>query len=107
DGKLFGVENGPLGGCDYGEEFNLLEEGEHYGFPYKFGNDLSGSDSSIICTSDGGRVGPQPLPSGLTPRPAWANYGPDAKPGPGQPGYSNGGEYYTFQPHSSPDGLDF
>lgn len=107
DGKLFGVENGPLLNCDYAEEFNLLEQGFHYGFPYKFGSDISGSDSSVACTSDPGKTGPQPLPGGLTPRPAWANYGPDSRPGPGQRGYSDGGIYYGFHPHSSPDGLDF
>ena len=107
DGKLFGVENGPNTDCDYAEEFNLLEAGAHYGFPYVFGSDLSGSDNSITCTSDPPRVGPPPLPSGLVTRPAWANYGPDAKPGPGQRGYANGQEYYGFDPHSSVDGVDF
>jgi hypothetical protein len=106
DGKLFGIENGPLIDCDYAEEFNLIREGVHYGFPYKFSSDLSGSDASILCTSDGGNVGPQPGgPS--DPAPGWANYGPDAKPGPGQRGYVDGGEYYGFDPHSSPDGLSF
>lgn len=107
DGKLFGVENGPNITCDYAEEFNLLEAGAHYGFPYVYGSDLSGSDNSIGCTSDPPRVGPPPLPGGLVTRPAWANYGPDAKPAPGQRGYVNGQEYYGFEPHSSADGLDF
>jgi hypothetical protein len=107
DGKLFGVENGPNITCDYAEEFNLLEAGGHYGFPYVYGSDLSGSDNSIACTSDPPRVGPPPLPAGLVTRPAWANYGPDANPGPGQRGYVNGQEYYGFEPHSSADGIDF
>ncbi|MBI4578843.1 MAG: PQQ-dependent sugar dehydrogenase [Planctomycetes bacterium] len=106
DGKLFGVENGPNTSCDYAEEFNLLELGNHYGFPYKYGDDFSGSDSSYVCTSVG-TAGPPPLPGGLVPTPAWANYGPDAKPGPGQTGYGDGGVYYGFNPHSSPDGVDF
>jgi len=107
DGKLFGVENGPNLNCDYAEEFNLLEGGFHYGFPYRFGSDISGGDNSITCVNDPPRVGPQPLPAGLDPRPAWANYGPDAKPGPGQRGHANGGEFYGFDGHSSPNGLDF
>jgi len=107
DGKLFGVENGPNINCDYADEFNLLEGGAHYGFPYVYGSDLSGSDNSITCTSDPPRVGPPPLPEGLVTRPAWANYGPNAKPAAGERGYANGGEYYGFNPHSSPDGLDF
>jgi hypothetical protein len=39
--------------------------------------------------------------------PSWANYGPYAKPSSGQPGYVDGMVYYGFDPHSSPDGLDF
>lgn len=109
DGKLFGVENGPNTNCDYAEEFNMIEAGKHYGFPYKYGSDISGSDSSMTCNNpEGGGVnGPPALPGGINPVPAWANYGPDAKPSAGQRGYSNGGPYYGFDPHSSPDGLDF
>ncbi|GMU24419.1 MAG: hypothetical protein AMXMBFR13_44930 [Phycisphaerae bacterium] len=109
DGKLFGVENGPNTNCDYAEEFNLLEAGQHYGFPYRFASDLNGSNNSITCTSDGSNVGPQPLPGGLVVRPAWANYGPDGKPGPGQVGEQDNlaDVYWGFHPHSSPDGLDF
>ena len=109
DGRLFGVENGPNTGCDYAEEFNLLEAGRHYGFPYKYGDDISGSDSSIACQNSGGGnvLGPPPLPDGLTVTPSWANYGPDGKPPVGGVGYQDGGVYYGFHPHSSPDGLSF
>ncbi len=109
DGKLFGVENGPNTACHYAEEFNLLEPGGHYGFPYKYGSDLSGSDSSYVCQNAGGGnvVGPPPLPPGVTPVPAWANYGPDGIPGPGHAGYADGGPYFGFQPHCSPDGISF
>lgn len=106
DGRLFGVENGPNVGCDYADEFNMLDIGQHYGFPYKYGNDLSGSDLSYTCTSVG-TAGPPPLPDGLTPAPAWGNFGPDARPGPGELGYADGGVYHGFHPHSSPDGIDF
>ncbi len=106
DGRLFGVENGPNTGCDYAEEFNLLEGGRHYGFPYHYGSDLSGGDASIACTGTG-MPGPPPLPGGLTTTPAWANYGPDAVPPPGGTGYADGGVYFGFNPHSSPDGLSF
>lgn len=99
DGKLFGTENGP--DCHYADELNLLELGNHYGYPYKYGSDTSGSDSTLdsqcVFTP----------PDGLTFTPSWANYGPDARPGPGQPGYTDGGVYYGLTPHSSPDGLSF
>ena len=38
----------------------LLEPGGHYGFPYKYGSDLSGSDSSYACQNAG--VPTQKLP---------------------------------------------
>lgn len=100
DGKLFGVENGP--NCHFGEELNLLEEGKHYGFPYLYGSDISGSETSspnVPCSN------PTPPPGMYEP--AWGNYGPDARPGPGHDGYEDGGVYHSFQPHSGPDGLDF
>lgn len=109
DGRLFGVENGPNTGCDYADEFNVLEPGRHYGFPYKYGDDFSGSSSSIVCQNagGGGMIGPPSLPPGLDVAPAWGNYGPDAVPGPGAAGYQDGGVYHGFHPHSSPDGLCF
>ncbi len=111
DGLLFGVENGPNTNCDYAEEFNLIQQGLHYGFPYHYGSDLSGGDNSIACQNSGGgnQLGPPPLPNGLVTEPAWANYGPDAKPGPGNLGEQDGQDdvYYGFDPHSSPNGLCF
>lgn len=107
DGLLFGVGNGPNLNCDYAEKFHQLAHGNHYGFPYHFASDLSGGDQSIFCDDDPPRTGPQPLPNGLVTTPAWANYGPDAKPLPGERGYVDGQEYYGFDPHSSPNGLDF
>jgi glucose/arabinose dehydrogenase len=35
DGKLFAVDNGP--DADYPDEINWLREGQHYGFPWRFG----------------------------------------------------------------------
>jgi len=113
DGKLFGVENGPNAAsgndCAYAEEFNMLEFNNHYGFPYRFGSDVSGSDNSIFCSSDSPRTGPQSGgPGGMVP--AWGNYGPNGKPntsGEYPAAYSNGGIYYGFHPHSSPDGVSF
>jgi glucose/arabinose dehydrogenase len=107
DGKLFGVENGPNTNCNYAEEFNMLDLGNHYGFPYKYGDDFSGSDSSYTCTSVASTAGPPPAPGGLVMTPSWGNYGPDAKPLPGQTGYADGGVYYGFNPHCSPDGVAF
>ncbi len=112
DGTLWGVENGPnasaSNNCAYAEEFNKLQEGLHYGFPYRFGSDLNGSDNSITCTSDSPNVGPQPGGPGNM-QGAWANYGPNAKPVPGQGGDLDGLDdvFYGFHPHSSPDGVDF
>ena len=34
--ELFGVDNGP--DADYADELNWLREGQHYGFPWRFGN---------------------------------------------------------------------
>ncbi len=111
DGTLFGVGNGPNTNCDYAEEFNRLEENKHYGFPYEYGSDLSGGDASIVCNNGpGGNVaGPPAKPGGLVTTPGWGNYGPDAKPGPGGVGEQDGRDdvYYGFDPHCSPDGLDF
>lgn len=109
DGALFGTENGPNTNCNYGDEFNRIDFGHHYGFPYRYGSDLSGDDASIACQNSGGGnvLGPPPLPNGLVTTPAWGNYGPDAKPGPGDPGYADGGVYYGFNPHSSPDGISW
>ena len=36
NGDLFAVENGP--DADYPEELNWIQEGHHYGFPWKFGD---------------------------------------------------------------------
>ena len=109
DGKLFGVENGPNTNCNYAEEFNMLREGRHYGFPYRFASDIDGGNASFTCNNGpgGGVNGPPPLPGGLQTTHAWANYGPFAKPGAGQTGYQDGQAYYGFHPHSSPTGVCF
>ena len=103
DGKLFGVDNSPdpQFNCDAADEFNLLEAGKHYGWPYNYGSDLSGNDDSFgtQCTID--------PPGPLTNGPSLANFGPDGRPASGQPGYVDGGVYYGVHPHSSPDGITF
>lgn len=99
DGKLVGVENGP--DCHYGDEINILEQGNHYGYPYKYGSDVSGSDSTL----DAACIFTPPV--GLVFTPALANYGPNGRPGPGQNGYVDGGVYFGLNAHSSPDGLCF
>lgn len=101
DGALFGVDNSPdpFIGCDYGDEFNLIQSGFHYGWPHRYASDLSGADDSFACTvpPSGGELWGASL----------ANYGPDGRPASGGVGYQDGGIYYGLHPHSSPDGVTF
>lgn len=82
-GRLFGVENGP--GADAPEELNLIMRGQHYGFPYEFGDWKSKPYSYT----------PDP-PADLSFIRPFKNVGPDA---------SDRGGSATFTPHSSPSAI--
>jgi hypothetical protein len=84
-GRMFATDNGP--DKDPAEELNLVQQGKHYGFPYKFSN---WSEKPYPTTPD--------APPGLTFVPPVLNLGPDGAMGDGKP-------LATFTPHSSPSGI--
>jgi glucose/arabinose dehydrogenase len=85
-GEMFATENGP--DADAPEELNHIEEGKHYGFPYRFAD----------WTKKAYPTSPEP-PPGLTFTLPVANLGPDG-------GFS-GSPMFTFDPHSGPGGIVF
>lgn len=85
-GEMFATENGP--DADAPEELNLIEQGKHYGFPYRFGD----------WTKKAYAHTPEP-PAGLEFTLPIANLGPD--------GGFYGSPTYTFDPHSGPGGIIF
>lgn len=84
EGRLAGVDNGPDAHCP--EEFNHIEAGKHYGFPYQFSD---WREKPYPHTPD--------PPAGLEITPPFKNLGPD---GGGTPAGLS-----TFDAHSSPAGL--
>jgi glucose/arabinose dehydrogenase len=85
-GEMFATENGP--DADAPEELNHIEEGKHYGFPYRFAD----------WTKKAYPTSPEP-PPGLTFTLPVANLGPD--------GGFEGTPMFTFDPHSGPGGIVF
>jgi glucose/arabinose dehydrogenase len=85
-GEMFATENGP--DADAPEELNHIEEGKHYGFPYRFAD----------WTKKAYPTSPEP-PAGLAFTLPVANLGPDG-------GFS-GTPMFTFDPHSGPGGIVF
>jgi glucose/arabinose dehydrogenase len=85
-GEMFATENGP--DADAPEELNHIEEGKHYGFPYRFAD----------WTKKAYPTSPEP-PPGLTFTLPVANLGPD--------GGFDGTPMFTFDPHSGPGGIVF
>lgn len=83
--RMFATDNGP--NKNPPEELNLIEQGRHYGFPYRF----SDWDENPYA-----HVGP--APEGLTFTDPIKNIGPDA-------GGSAGSPLSTFDPHSCPVGI--
>jgi glucose/arabinose dehydrogenase len=86
-GEMYATDNGP--DADPPEELNRIEQGKHYGFPYRF-SDWTTKPYSYT---------PDP-PPGLTFTLPIANVGPDA-------GGTRDKPMYTFDPHSSPSGIVF
>lgn len=85
-GRLLDAEHGPM--ADHPEELNLIRQGQHYGFPYVFGNGELPDYPDRVAPSAGARfvppvrnVGPAGL-TGITPM-------------------------YSLAPHSAPGGLIF
>ena len=85
-GEMFATENGP--DADAPEELNHIEQGKHYGFPYRFAD----------WTKKAYPASPEP-PAGLAFTLPVANLGPDG-------GFS-GTPMFTFDPHSGPGGIVF
>lgn len=91
DGKLFDADHGPQN--DLPEELNYIQQGKHYGFPYRFGNNLKNPEPDA------------PLePPGMTFVPPIPNIGPDSL---NMDGSDSQNPSYTFTPHSAPGGLAF
>lgn len=86
-GQLFATDNGP--DADAPEELNCVEQGNHYGFPFKFSD---WTEKPYPYTPD--------APAGLTFKLPVANLGPAASGSPGKP-------CFTFGPHSCPAGIVF
>ncbi len=85
-GEMFATENGP--DADAPEELNHIEQGKHYGFPYRFAD----------WTKKAYPTSPEP-PADLAFTLPVANLGPDG-------GFS-GTPMFTFDPHSGPGGIVF
>ncbi len=124
NGDLFAIDNGP--DADYPDELNWIREGEHYGFPWKFGNSDnpqqfadydSSKDVYLHPDFSAAKTGtyradpgfPKPVADFTPPI---VNRGPDATQYRGADGkqhdaYREGIPLHTFTPHRSPLGLVF
>ncbi|MDQ6604379.1 MAG: PQQ-dependent sugar dehydrogenase, partial [Chloroflexota bacterium] len=91
DGKLFDADHGPQD--DLPEELNYVQQGKHYGFPYRFGNNVKNPEPDA-----------PPDLSGVNFVPPIPNIGPDSLNG---DGLDSQNPSYTFTPHSAPGGLAF
>lgn len=91
DGKLFDADHGPQN--DLPEELNYVQQGKHYGFPYRYGNNVKNPEPDA-----------PPEPPGLTFTPPIPNIGPDALNG---DSLDSQNPSYTFTPHAAPGGLVF
>lgn len=124
NGELFVGDNGP--DADYPDELNWIREGQHYGFPWRFGNQDNpqqfadydsrkdmrlSSDFMAVKTGTYGNDPGFPEPPGPFADPV-INLGPDAMRYRGEDGkeydaYAEGKPLHTFTPHRSPLGLVF
>jgi hypothetical protein len=124
NGDLFAVDNGP--DADYPDEINWIREGQHYGFPWRFGNQDNPQQLANYDSSKDPRLQPDftAVKSGTYrndpsfPKPPRAfvdpvvNLGPDAAQYRGDDGRQHdaaaeGKPLYSFTPHRSPLGLVF
>lgn len=123
-GELFAVDNGP--DADYADELNVVREGGHYGFPWRFGAednpqrspDYNGAlDRRLNADFTAVRSGTYRADPSFPPPPAMmidpiANQGPDAaqyraNDGAQRNAAAEGRAWHTFTPHRSPLGLVF
>ena len=118
NGELFAIDNGP--DADFPDELNWIQQGNHYGFPWRFGNednpqqfpDFEVAQDRRIPREDAYHNDPGFPPPPMKFTDPVANLGPDGAysknklgkisnaPEPGQP-------LYGFTPHRSPLGLVF
>ena len=124
NGHLFAIDNGP--DADFADELNWIREGQHYGFPWRFGNKDNPQQFADYDASEDQRLsedflavqlgtyandpGFPPVPTDFT-EPV-LNLGPDAAQYRGEDGEqynaaAEGEPLYTFTPHRSPLGLVF
>ena len=124
NGELFAGDNGP--DADYPDELNWLREGQHYGFPWRFGNQDNPQQFPTYTSISDKRLQPDftavqigayrtdptfPKPPGAFTNPV-ENHGPDAAQyrsddGKQHDAGAEGSSLYSFTPHRSPLGLVF
>jgi glucose/arabinose dehydrogenase len=126
NGDLFAGDNGP--DADYPDELNWLQEGHHYGFPWRFGNSDNAQRAPDYDPAKDGLLQPDffaimnhlyrndptypPPPDGVTFTDPIANLGPDADVFRGADGGAHdssdlGQPAFSFTPHRSELGLVF
>jgi glucose/arabinose dehydrogenase len=124
NGELFAVDNGP--DADLPDELNVIREGRHYGFPWRFGDQANPQQFANYDPSKDLRLQPDftavkngtyrndpgfPKPPGAFVDPV-KNHGPAAAQYRGDDGKphdaaAEGKPLATFTPHRSPLGLVF
>jgi hypothetical protein len=125
NGDLFATDNGP--DADFPDELNLIKQGSHYGFPWRFGNQANPQSSPGYDPAKDPRIEPEsgaakgktyyndpsfqkPPPTTFTD--ALPNAGPNAADfvddaGTPRNASADGNSLSTFTPHISPLGLVF
>ena len=124
NGDLFATDNGP--DADFPDELNWIREGEHYGFPWRFGSQDNpqqfsdydgGNDKRLSDDFTAVQMGTYQNDPGFPPAPVpftdpVVNLGPAAAQYRGEDGgqydaAAEGKPLNTFTPHRSPLGLVF
>lgn len=124
NGDLFAVDNGP--DADYPDELNWIREGQHYGFPWRFGDQPNPQQFANYDATRDRRLSPDftavqigayandpdfPQPTDTFTDPI-SNRGPDAAQfraddGQQRDAAAEGKPLLSFTPHRSPLGLVF